>query len=148
MKHNEKNPLLPDPSEEAVEVQQQYVKGLLNRLTQKPKTVKGACKKCGFSGHLTFQCMNFISVTPVASKKVEPVSIAKRVSSSDESGEYNSEKEDKKRKRIGPLEGDRKRAKRDSSTEERHTEKKKLKKESKKLKKRRKNTNYKKGTEY
>ena len=130
--HTEKNPLLPDPCEEAVEVQQQYVKGLLNRLTQKPKSVRGACKKCGFSGHLTFQCMNFISVAPVASKD-EPVSIASIVSS-EESGEYNSEKEDRKRKRKSSKERSGKRAKRDSSAEVRHKERKKLKKERKKLK--------------
>ena len=136
MKHVEKNPLLLESSEEAKEIQQQYVKGLVNRLTQKPKSVKGACKKCGLSGHLTFQCMNYISVTPVSSKKEEIPPISQRVSSSEESGEYNSGKEDKKRKRKCPPGEDRKRARRDSSLKERQREKKKLKKESKKGKKR------------
>lgn len=26
------------------------------------ETVRAACKKCGYAGHLTFQCRNFIKV--------------------------------------------------------------------------------------
>lgn len=30
----------------------------------KETTVRPACKKCGYSGHLTFQCRNFIKIDP------------------------------------------------------------------------------------
>ncbi|KAI6650497.1 hypothetical protein LOD99_7548 [Oopsacas minuta] len=124
MNQFDKNPLLPEPSEESVEMQ--YVKGLVNRLTQQPKAVKGACKKCGFSGHLTFQCMNHISIG--AEKK--ELSLAQKLSS-DESGEYNSEIEErKKRKRKNKQERNEKRLKLENSADE----KKKLKKEMKKKK--------------
>ena len=126
MNQPEKNPLLPEASEETFEMQQQYVKGLVNRLTQQPKAVKGACRKCGFSGHLTFQCMNHISIGP--DKK--QLSIAEKLSS-DESGEYNSEKEErKKRKRKQKQERKEKRVKLESSLED----KKEIKKETKKSK--------------
>ena len=125
MNRPEKNPLLPEASEEAFEMQQQYVKGLVNRLTQQPKAVKGACKKCGFSGHLTFQCMNHISI---GSEKRQLTIVEKL--SSDESGEYNSEKEErKKRKRKQKNDRKEKRIKLESSLED-----KKIKKETKKSK--------------
>lgn len=126
MNRPEKNPLLPEAGEEAFEVQQQYVKGLVNRLTQQPKAVKGACRKCGFSGHLTFQCMNHISIGPEKTH----LSIVERLSS-DESGEYNSEKEErKKRKKKQKQERKEKRIKLEDNLEN----KKKVKKEKKKSK--------------
>jgi len=30
----------------------------------KDTTARPACKKCGYSGHLTFQCRNFIKIDP------------------------------------------------------------------------------------
>ncbi|VVC35558.1 Zinc finger, CCHC-type [Cinara cedri] len=30
----------------------------------KETTTRPACKKCGYSGHLTFQCRNFIKIDP------------------------------------------------------------------------------------
>ncbi|XP_060850895.1 protein SREK1IP1 isoform X2 [Rhopalosiphum padi] len=30
----------------------------------KETTARPACKKCGYSGHLTFQCRNFIKIDP------------------------------------------------------------------------------------
>ena len=29
------------------------------------KEVKTGCKKCGYQGHLTFQCRNFVQLDPV-----------------------------------------------------------------------------------
>ncbi|EDO26223.1 predicted protein [Nematostella vectensis] len=41
------------------------VKGLIGRLTnQKTDDKRVGCKKCGYPGHLTFQCRNFIPVDP------------------------------------------------------------------------------------
>ncbi|CAG0886359.1 unnamed protein product, partial [Cyprideis torosa] len=39
---------------------------LLSRLNPQDgqPTLRAACKKCGYPGHLTFQCMNFIKVNP------------------------------------------------------------------------------------
>ncbi|XP_063232643.1 protein SREK1IP1-like [Bacillus rossius redtenbacheri] len=38
---------------------------ILSRLIPQAKeTLRAACKKCGYAGHLTFQCRNFIKVDP------------------------------------------------------------------------------------
>ncbi|PSN54546.1 hypothetical protein C0J52_07096 [Blattella germanica] len=38
---------------------------ILSRLIPQGKeTIRPACKKCGYAGHLTFQCRNFIKVDP------------------------------------------------------------------------------------
>lgn len=38
---------------------------ILARLVPQGKeTIRPACKKCGYSGHLTFQCRNFIKIDP------------------------------------------------------------------------------------
>jgi hypothetical protein len=34
------------------------------RLASQNKEVRAACKKCGYPGHLTYQCRNFIKVDP------------------------------------------------------------------------------------
>ena len=127
------NPLLPEPSEEAIEMQQRYVKGLLNRLTQQPKAVKGACKRCGFSGHLTFQCMNHISIGET--KKEGTSDDKKRYASSEESGEYKSEDELKLKIKVKKEKIGLKRSREESSPGEERDEKKK-KKKSKKVKER------------
>lgn len=30
--------------------------------------VRAACKKCGYPGHLTYQCRNFVKVSPIYSE--------------------------------------------------------------------------------
>lgn len=37
---------------------------LSHLIPQGKETVRPACKKCGYAGHLTFQCRNFIKVDP------------------------------------------------------------------------------------
>lgn len=37
---------------------------LINRLNPQTKDARAACKKCGYPGHLTFQCRNFIKMDP------------------------------------------------------------------------------------
>ncbi|GLH06781.1 hypothetical protein R5R35_010112 [Gryllus longicercus] len=37
---------------------------LARLIPQGKETVRPACKKCGYAGHLTFQCRNFIKVDP------------------------------------------------------------------------------------
>lgn len=37
---------------------------LINRLVPQNKDVRVGCKKCGYPGHLTYQCRNFIKVDP------------------------------------------------------------------------------------
>jgi hypothetical protein len=37
---------------------------LSHLVPQGKETVRPACKKCGYAGHLTFQCRNFIKVDP------------------------------------------------------------------------------------
>ncbi|CAI7990670.1 Protein SREK1IP1 [Geodia barretti] len=41
-----------------------HVQGLLNRLTYVKEQSRGACSKCGYSGHLTFECRNFLRQNP------------------------------------------------------------------------------------
>lgn len=39
--------------------------GILSRLIpQSKEQVRPACKKCGYAGHLTYQCRNFIKIDP------------------------------------------------------------------------------------
>jgi len=39
--------------------------GILSRLIpQNKEHVRPACKKCGYAGHLTYQCRNFIKIDP------------------------------------------------------------------------------------
>ncbi|CAB3986206.1 SREK1IP1-like, partial [Paramuricea clavata] len=39
------------------------IEGLIGRLTQKQdNSVKAGCKKCGYTGHLTFQCRNILKI--------------------------------------------------------------------------------------
>jgi len=39
--------------------------GVLSRLIpQSKEQVRPACKKCGYAGHLTYQCRNFIKIDP------------------------------------------------------------------------------------
>lgn len=33
-------------------------------LTEQTDAARGACRKCGYVGHLTFQCRNFIKLKP------------------------------------------------------------------------------------
>ncbi|KAG4072052.1 hypothetical protein HA402_015551 [Bradysia odoriphaga] len=35
-----------------------------NSYNSSKEVVRAACKKCGYSGHLTFQCRNFLKVDP------------------------------------------------------------------------------------
>uniref|UniRef100_A0A4P6D9L2 Protein SREK1IP1 n=1 Tax=Rhodnius prolixus TaxID=13249 RepID=A0A4P6D9L2_RHOPR len=37
---------------------------LARLLPQGKESVRPACKKCGYSGHLTYQCRNFIKIDP------------------------------------------------------------------------------------
>lgn len=37
---------------------------LSHLIPQGKETIRPACKKCGYAGHLTFQCRNFIKVDP------------------------------------------------------------------------------------
>lgn len=37
---------------------------LSHLVPQGKETIRPACKKCGYAGHLTFQCRNFIKVDP------------------------------------------------------------------------------------
>ncbi|KAL1117302.1 hypothetical protein AAG570_004628 [Ranatra chinensis] len=37
---------------------------LARLIPQGKETVRPACKKCGYAGHLTYQCRNFIKVDP------------------------------------------------------------------------------------
>ncbi|XP_046844652.1 protein SREK1IP1-like, partial [Xenia sp. Carnegie-2017] len=39
------------------------IEGLIGRLTQREESsFKAGCKKCGYSGHLTFQCRNILKI--------------------------------------------------------------------------------------
>ncbi|KAF4520193.1 hypothetical protein B566_EDAN003906 [Ephemera danica] len=37
---------------------------LARLMPQGKETIRPACKKCGYAGHLTYQCRNFIKVDP------------------------------------------------------------------------------------
>lgn len=37
---------------------------LVSRLAPQNRDFRAACKKCGYPGHLTFQCRNFIKIDP------------------------------------------------------------------------------------
>uniref|UniRef100_A0A1B6LCV8 Protein SREK1IP1 n=1 Tax=Graphocephala atropunctata TaxID=36148 RepID=A0A1B6LCV8_9HEMI len=37
---------------------------LARLMPQGKETVRPACKKCGYAGHLTYQCRNFIRIDP------------------------------------------------------------------------------------
>lgn len=36
-----------------------------NTINSSKEVVRAACKKCGYSGHLTFQCRNFLKVSVI-----------------------------------------------------------------------------------
>lgn len=57
---------------------------LARLMPQGKETVRPACKKCGYAGHLTFQCRNFIKVDP----NKEPVLDVSSTSSDSDAGEY------------------------------------------------------------
>ncbi|CAM1306710.1 SREK1IP1 (predicted) [Pycnogonum litorale] len=41
------------------------LKAVVAKLTNQPNdVVRPACKKCGYAGHLTFQCRNFVKINP------------------------------------------------------------------------------------
>eukprot|EP00039_Didymoeca_costata_P006885 m.94279 g.94279 ORF g.94279 m.94279 type:complete len:179 (+) comp13438_c0_seq2:74-610(+) len=54
---------------------------LAARLTGTDQKSVGVCKKCGFAGHLTFQCRNVIKSTPQVKVETKPSAIQVDVSS-------------------------------------------------------------------
>jgi hypothetical protein len=84
-------------------------------------TARAACKKCGYAGHLTFQCRNFIKVDPSKELVLDVSS-----TSSDSEDNY-----------VTPLTALRQQeATKDESSKKKKDKKKKKKKEKKKKKKR------------
>ena len=106
----------------------------------KPTTSKTGCKKCGYAGHLTFQCRNFIQLDPVKNVVLDVSS-----TSSDSDNEYLTPltslraKELKKKKKEKKEKKKRKKKRRHSSgsdsDESEHKRKKRKKEKRKKAKK-------------
>lgn len=118
------------------------------------ESTRPACKKCGYAGHLTYQCRNFIKVDP---NKEIVLDVSSTSSESDENyvtpltelrekelkeklkekKKRKSKKKDKKRKHSSSTEES---EEEDSETERKRSKKKTAKKKSKKSKKRRKSS--------
>ena len=101
-------------------------------LIGKPSENKSGCKKCGYSGHLTFQCRNFLKLDPVKEVVLDVSS-----TSSDSDDEYLTPLTSLRAKELKSKKEKKKKAKKrrrdsDSSSEEESTKKKKRKKEKKK----------------
>lgn len=91
-------------------------------------TVTGACKRCGYPGHLYFQCRNHIQVRPNQSTKAYEVSSTSSESSEDETPLLALERERKKAKKLKKKE----RRERKKTKKIEKKERKEKKKESKK----------------
>merc|ERR1712083_857351 len=102
----------------------------------KTSEVKAGCKKCGYPGHLTFQCRNFIQLDPVKDVVLDVSS-----TSSDSEDEYSTpltslraaELKAKKKKKAK-----KRRHRSGSSSEDSDSEARKKKKRKKEKKKRKK----------
>uniref|UniRef100_A0ABI0P349 Protein SREK1IP1 n=1 Tax=Bos taurus TaxID=9913 RepID=A0ABI0P349_BOVIN len=140
-------PLLPTPW--------QFQPGLLSSGCNKD-SVRAGCKKCGYPGHLTFECRNFLRVDPKRDIVLD-VSSTSSEESDEENEELNklqalqekriNEEEEKKKaksKEKIKLKKKRKRSYSSSSTEE-DTSKQKKQKYQKKEKKKEKKSKSKKG---
>ncbi|XP_015519972.1 protein SREK1IP1 [Neodiprion lecontei] len=126
----------------------------LSRLIpQNKEQVRPACKKCGYAGHLTFQCRNFIKVDP---NKEIVLDVSSTSSDSDENylspltelrekelkkKQKKAKKKKKKEKKLKKKSSKRKRSRSrsrsessDSESESSEKKKKKYKKKSKKSK--------------
>ncbi|CAP36407.1 Protein CBG19106 [Caenorhabditis briggsae] len=90
-------------------------------------TVTGACKRCGYPGHLYFQCRNHIQVKPNQSTKAYEVSSTSSESSADETPLVALEKE-KERKKLKKL----RKKERKERKQEKKAKKKLARKEAKK----------------
>ncbi|CAL2045581.1 hypothetical protein CAEBREN_11346 [Caenorhabditis brenneri] len=89
-------------------------------------TVTGACKRCGYPGHLYFQCRNHIEVRPNMSTKAYDVSSTSSESSDDETPLALDRKKEKKLRKKERKE--RKKAKKLEKKEKRRKERKEKKK--------------------
>ena len=104
---------------------------------------KTGCKKCGYSGHLTFQCRNFIKLDPVkdpvldvsstSSDEDEYLTPLTSLRASEIKAKKEKKKKAKKRRRYSDSSSDSESSKRKKRKKEK---KKKKKKEKKKRKKR------------
>uniref|UniRef100_A0A1I7U6Q0 CCHC-type domain-containing protein n=1 Tax=Caenorhabditis tropicalis TaxID=1561998 RepID=A0A1I7U6Q0_9PELO len=92
-------------------------------------TVTGACKRCGYPGHLYFQCRNHIEVRPNMSTKAYEVSSTSSESSEEETPLVALEKERKKEKKLRKKERkEREKAKKLEKKERKRKERKEKKK--------------------
>lgn len=100
----------------------------MNFSGNKDGTSRAACKKCGYAGHLTFQCRNFIKVDPSKELVLDVSS-----TSSDSEDEYvtplTALREQEVAKKVD-----------EGSSKKKKDKKKKKKKEKKKKKKRQKSS--------
>lgn len=82
------------------------IKDLIGRLTnQNNESQRTGCKKCGYSGHLTFQCRNFVRVDPkkdvvvdVSSTSSEEEDSDKEISVSSTTTPTSSDSDSKRKK--------------------------------------------------
>ncbi|DAZ98881.1 TPA: hypothetical protein N0F65_002606 [Lagenidium giganteum] len=76
------------PSEASYE----QAKGLmaLAKLTNKNNEMRGACKKCGMVGHLTFQCRNHLTGATESKNAADSLSSSSSSSSSSQQGEIST----------------------------------------------------------
>ncbi|XP_065205505.1 protein SREK1IP1-like [Planococcus citri] len=116
---------------------------LVNRLIPQNKDPRAACKKCGYPGHLTYQCRNFIKVDP--NKDV----VLDVSSTSSEDEEYITPliqlREKELQEKLKSIEKNpHKRKKSDSEKDEREKHSKKKRKKEKHKKKKKKHKKHKK----
>ncbi|XP_032685447.1 protein SREK1IP1-like isoform X1 [Odontomachus brunneus] len=150
--------LLISPTQEATIATSNMDPEFLARLIpQNKEHVRPACKKCGYAGHLTYQCRNFIKIDP---NKEIVLDVSSTSSDSDENyvtpltelreRELKGKLKEAKRKRKVKKEAKKKRKKRDksessdSSESETSSEKEEEKKKKHKHKKKKKNSKHKK----
>lgn len=107
---------------------------LVNRLVPQNKDTRAACKKCGYPGHLTYQCRNFIKVDP--NKDI----VLDVSSTSSEDEEYITpliqlrEQELKEKLKKIEEQGTKRKKLHDENDEEKHSKKKRKKEKHKKKK--------------
>lgn len=114
----------------------------VSRPASSQSNTKSGCKKCGYAGHLTFQCRNFIQLDPVKSVVLDVSS-----TSSDSDDEYltpltslrakelEKKRKDKKKKEKKSKKKRKRRHSSGSDSDESEHKKKKRKKEKRKKRK-------------
>ncbi|CAI5714168.1 unnamed protein product [Hyaloperonospora brassicae] len=91
-----------DEKTETSETSYEQAKGLmaLAKLSNKSSDVRGACKKCGMVGHLTFQCRNHLTVAETHADSSDSSSSSDL--SSDEGEDSEDEKDQRPSRHLSP----------------------------------------------